>query len=65
MVEILLLLQAATGHQHPNTEAGFNNYLGLLAEMGYSEQKQEAMLQALVESVRARVETGPEGDGHK
>jgi len=46
MVEIFIAFQWQ-GYQHPNLEAGVDNYITLLQEMGLSEPEIQAKLQAL------------------
>ncbi|MGB2608413.1 MAG: tetratricopeptide repeat protein, partial [Isosphaeraceae bacterium] len=43
-VEILLQFTHATGHQYPHLQAFINNYVGLLAAMGWSEPEIMARL---------------------
>jgi tetratricopeptide (TPR) repeat protein len=46
MVEIFIAFQRH-GYQHPNLEAGVDNYITLLQEIGLSEPEIQAKLQAL------------------
>jgi tetratricopeptide (TPR) repeat protein len=46
MVEIFIAFQRQ-GYQHPNLEAGVDNYITLLQEIGLSEPEIQAKLQAL------------------
>jgi hypothetical protein len=46
MVEIFIAFQRQ-GYQHPNLEAGVDNYITFLQEMGLAEPEIQAKLQAL------------------
>jgi hypothetical protein len=49
------LFAKRTGHQHPHSEAGFANYMGLLAEMGHDDIQQTKIIEMLIESVKNRI----------
>ena len=53
-VEVLLVFQRHTGHGHPNFRAVVRNYAYLLGEMGWTEDEQQAKIEALVGSYLAR-----------
>ncbi len=47
MVEIFLTITQATGHSHPHLNAAINNYAGLLAAMGRSEEELRGIISEL------------------
>ncbi|HRC88233.1 MAG TPA: tetratricopeptide repeat protein, partial [Thermoanaerobaculia bacterium] len=53
-VQILLLFELRTGHEHPNLKAGMANYRALLAGQGQSPEEVEGLLAALAAEVQAR-----------
>ncbi|MEX2216146.1 MAG: tetratricopeptide repeat protein, partial [Phycisphaeraceae bacterium] len=49
MVEIFLKFTKVTGYHHPHLQGAFNNYAGLLSQMGRSEEQVLAQLNALAQ----------------
>jgi len=48
---ILLRFAAATGHQHPNLDAGLGNWLSVLDAMGQSHDQMRAAMAAVQQEV--------------
>jgi hypothetical protein len=46
MVSIFVGFGKATGHEHPHMQAALRNYIGILTQMGMSEQEAISKIQA-------------------
>ena len=45
-VDIFISFGKATGHEHPHMQAALQNYIGILTQMGMSEQEAISKIQA-------------------
>lgn len=54
---IFLRFTFSTGHKHPHLNAAFQNYGGLLVDMGRSQEEADAEVRRLVDEVKAELGT--------
>jgi tetratricopeptide (TPR) repeat protein len=63
-LEVFVLFTVRTGHQHPHLVDTLDNYASLLVAMGKDEKALQAEIEALIESVNARVNPSTKQPDH-